>query len=60
MTELNQTALESERGKEFIAAFPRRRVVSMEALDPMMLYFASDVSAQTTGAVIDVDDGQSL
>lgn len=59
-TELNREGLQSEAGQRLIATFPRRRTMSMQALDAMLLYFASDVSAETTGAVIDVDDGQSL
>lgn len=59
-TELNREGLASEAGQRLIGSFPRRRTASLEALDGMLLYFASDVSAETTGAVIDIDDGQSL
>lgn len=60
LTELVQAGLESDAGRALVASFPRRRVMSPQALDGALLYFASDVSAATTGAVIDVDDGQSL
>lgn len=59
-TEINQGGMELEVGKHFIAATPRGRVVQIEAFDGMILYLASDLSAQMTGAVIDIDDGQSL
>lgn len=50
----------SDAGKTQVANFHRRRMQPVESLDGIMLYFASDASASTTGAVIDVDDGQSL
>lgn len=60
LTELNQDGLESEAGQAFIANFPRKRTMPIQALDGMVLYLASDASTAMTGAVIDVDDGQSL
>lgn len=59
-TEINQKGTEYEIGQLFIAATPRKRVMPIEALDEMVLYLSSDMSAHTTGAVIDVDDAQSL
>lgn len=59
-TEINQGGIELEVGQLFIAATPRRREMPIQALDGIILYLASDTSAETTGAVIDVDDGQSL
>lgn len=59
-TEIAGDWFETEGGAKQIAAFHRKRMMGITALDPMMLYFAADVSAQVTGAVIDVDDGQSL
>ncbi len=50
----------SEGGKAHIAGLHRRRLQPVEGLDGIMLYFASDASAWTTGATITVDDGQSL
>lgn len=50
----------SEGGKAHIAGFHRRRLQPIEGLDGIMLYFASDASAWTTGSTITVDDGQSL
>jgi NAD(P)-dependent dehydrogenase (short-subunit alcohol dehydrogenase family) len=59
-TEIAGDWFQTEGGKAHIASFPRRRLQPMDSLDAMMLYFSSDASICTTGAVIDVDDGQSL
>jgi NAD(P)-dependent dehydrogenase (short-subunit alcohol dehydrogenase family) len=59
-TEIAGDWFQTDAGREHIASFPRRRLQSAESLDAMMLYFSSDASSCTTGAVIDVDDGQSL
>ena len=59
-TEIAGDWFQTEGGAKQIAAFHRKRMMDITALDPMMLYFASDASAQVTGGVIDVDDGQSL
>ena len=59
-TEINQSGTEFETGQLFIAATARKRVVDIRSFDPTLLYLASDASAQMTGAVINVDDGQSL
>lgn len=59
-TEIAGDWFQTEGGKAHIASFPRRRLQPIESLDAMMLHFSSDASACTTGAVIDVDDGQSL
>lgn len=59
-TEIAGDFFETDLGKAKIAAFHRRRMQPIESLDSMMLYFASDASACVTGAVINVDDGQSL
>ena len=47
-------------GKAQIAAWPRKRLTEISALDDMMLFFASDASRQVTGTFISVDDRQSL
>ena len=59
-TEIAGDFFETDLGKAKIAGFHRRRMQPIESLDAMMLYFASDASACVTGAVINVDDGQSL
>ncbi len=50
----------SEGGKAQIAGFPRRQLQPIGSLDAPILYLCSDESAQTTGAVFTIDDGQSL
>lgn len=51
---------DTEDGRKHIQSFHRRRLLQMEALDDMILYLASDASRAVTGAVLDIDDGQSL
>lgn len=59
-TEIAGDLFQTDLGKAKIASFHRRRMQPIDSLDAMMLYFASDASACITGAVINVDDGQSL
>ena len=59
-TEIAGDFFQTEMGKAKIAAFHRKRLQPIDSLDAMMLYFASDASAATTGSTIDIDDGQSL
>jgi len=59
-TEIAGDYFDSAHGQAKIAAFHRKRVQPIGSLDAMMLYFASDASACTTGTAIDIDDGQSL
>lgn len=59
-TEIAGDYFDSDHGKAKIAAFHRKRMQPIGSLDAMMLYFSSDAAACTTGATIDIDDGQSL
>jgi len=59
-TEIDGEWFDTDGGKAQIAAWPRKRLAEISALDDMMLFFASDASRQVTGAFISVDDGQSL
>ena len=59
-TELAGEWFSSEGGKAQIASFPRRRLQPIESLDEMVLYLCSDAASAMTGAVITLDDGQSL
>ncbi|WP_295527531.1 SDR family NAD(P)-dependent oxidoreductase [Novosphingobium sp. Chol11] len=59
-TEIGGEWFDTDGGKAQIAGWHRRRLTNITALDPLMLFFASDASRQTTGAHISVDDGQSL
>lgn len=59
-TELNSEWFHSDKGEAQIATFLRRRLNQASDLDGMLLLLCSDSSAIMTGAVLDVDDGQSL
>lgn len=59
-TDINGDWFDTEGGARQIAGWHRRRLMPPTALDDLLLYFASDAAAHVTGAVIDVDDGQSL
>jgi len=59
-TELNDEMWGSAYGEKLLAGFPRRRIMSVEALDPMLLYLASDASREVTGSIFTIDDGQTL
>ncbi len=59
-TEIDGEWFDSEGGAKQVASWPRRRMTEITALDDLMLFFASDASAQVTGTDIAVDDGQSL
>ncbi len=59
-TELAGDWFDTEAGKAQIAGFPRRRLQPVESLDDMTLYLCSDASVHMTGAVITIDDGQSV
>jgi enoyl-[acyl-carrier-protein] reductase (NADH) len=50
----------TEEGAAQVAAFPRRRLMSESDLDGALLYFVSDLARAVTGAMITVDDGQSI
>ncbi|HWD49764.1 MAG TPA: SDR family NAD(P)-dependent oxidoreductase [Rhizomicrobium sp.] len=59
-TELNQEWFESERGKAQIKSFPKRRMQQPDDLDGTLMLLASEASRGITGALIDVDEAQSL
>lgn len=59
-TELNEDLWQQEAGHKLVASFPRKRVMPIDALDPMLLYLCSDSAAHLTGSVLTVDDGQTL
>jgi NAD(P)-dependent dehydrogenase (short-subunit alcohol dehydrogenase family) len=60
ITDINGDWFETEGGAKHIARFPRKRVMAMDALDPTLLYLASDASRFVTGVGFTIDDGQSL
>ncbi len=57
-TEMNRELWQSPAGRGLIAKLPRRRVGEPSALDGAIRLFASPQSNFTTGAVLNVDDGQ--
>lgn len=59
-TGINGDWFDTAGGEKQIAGWHRRRLLPLDALDETLLYLSSDASAHVTGAVIDVDDGQSL
>lgn len=59
-TELNSEWLAGEGGEKLVKTFPRRRVMSADGLDGLVLFLASDASASITGGVFAADEGQVL
>jgi NAD(P)-dependent dehydrogenase (short-subunit alcohol dehydrogenase family) len=59
-TEMTGDWLESKKAKDLLATFPRRRIMDLDVLDPIVCYLCSDSSAQVTGSVFTIDDGQTL
>jgi NAD(P)-dependent dehydrogenase (short-subunit alcohol dehydrogenase family) len=60
LTEINQDWFDTDMGRAQIASYPRKRIGTAEDLDGTLLLLASDDSQFLTGALITVDDGQSL
>ena len=60
VTELTEDVWSQEGGKQLLASFPRKRIMSVEALCPLALYLCSDASLEVTGSVFSVEDGQTL
>ena len=59
-TELNDEWFETEKGKAQIKSFPKRRLQKPEDLNSTLLLLASDASRAITGALLNVDEAQSL
>jgi NAD(P)-dependent dehydrogenase (short-subunit alcohol dehydrogenase family) len=59
-TELNSGWFRSEKGQAQIKSFPKRRLMDEKDLDAMLLLLASDASRAINGALLTVDDAQSL
>ncbi|ROT93927.1 SDR family oxidoreductase [Altererythrobacter sp. FM1] len=59
-TELNEEYLDDKKGQSLIDGFVRKRIMDIDVLDPAILYLCSDASAQVTGSIFTIDDGQSL
>ena len=59
-TEMNADYFHTARGKAQVEAMPRQRLGRPEDLDGLLVLLASPASEFITGAVVPVDDGQSL
>lgn len=59
-TDMTSSLWEAEKGQKLLREFPRQRLMDVEALDPLLLYLCSDASAQVTGSIFTIDDGQTL
>ena len=59
-TEIAGDWFQTEGGQRQIAAFHRRRMCPIEALDAPLLFLSGDASQYVTGATLTVDDGQVL
>lgn len=56
-TELNQDFFQSEKGQQYIARIPPRRLGKMEELNMPLLMLASDAGSFITGVALPVDGG---
>jgi NAD(P)-dependent dehydrogenase (short-subunit alcohol dehydrogenase family) len=59
-TEIGGDWFDTDGGKAQIAAFHRKRLCPIDALDAPLMFLASDASVHVTGATLTVDDGQVL
>ena len=59
-TELNADIWAQPMGEKLLDGFTRRRVMPIDALDPMLLHLCSDAASHVTGSVLTIDDGQTL
>ncbi|UZW53925.1 SDR family NAD(P)-dependent oxidoreductase [Sphingobium sp. JS3065] len=59
-TDMTSSLWEVEKGRKLLEGFARRRLMGVDALDPMLLYLCSDASAPVTGGLFTIDDGQTL
>lgn len=59
-SEMTADLFASEAGRKFVATFPRQRLRPPSDLHAPLLLLCSDAAQGITGAVITVDDGQTL
>ncbi|WP_333605274.1 SDR family NAD(P)-dependent oxidoreductase [Novosphingobium sp.] len=59
-TEMTEEVWQQEAGKQLLSSFPRKRIMSVDALSPLLLYLCSDASLEVTGSVFSIEDGQTL
>lgn len=59
-TELNSDWFQSEKGRAQVQSFPAKRLMQESDLDGLLLLLASDESRAINGALLTVDDAQSI
>ena len=57
---MNEEFLGSERGRDYVARFPPRRVGELHELTGPLLLLASDASSYMTGVALPVDGGHAI
>jgi NAD(P)-dependent dehydrogenase (short-subunit alcohol dehydrogenase family) len=60
VTEINDDFFASEQGRKMVQKFPRRAVMQVEDLAPIVTLLLSDGARAMTGSVIVIDEGQAL
>lgn len=60
LTDINEEWFTSEAGQKMISKLPRKRLMPIDALSPVLGFLTSDAAAYTTGAVIKIDDAQHV
>lgn len=60
LTDINEEWFTSEAGQKMISKLPRKRLMPIDALSPVISFLTSDAAAYTTGAVIKIDDAQHI
>jgi NAD(P)-dependent dehydrogenase (short-subunit alcohol dehydrogenase family) len=60
LTDLNRYVFETARGAQIIDSFPRKRIGQPEDLDGVIRLLSSPESRFMNGAVINLDDGQTI
>ncbi len=59
-TEMNSDWFQSDKGRAQVQTFPARRLMGESDLDGLLMLLASDASGAINGALLTVDDAQSL
>jgi NAD(P)-dependent dehydrogenase (short-subunit alcohol dehydrogenase family) len=59
-TDINSDWFATEAGQKQIRGFPRRRLMEAPDLDAALLMLAGPAASAITGALVTIDDGQSL
>jgi NAD(P)-dependent dehydrogenase (short-subunit alcohol dehydrogenase family) len=59
-TDMNDALFGTEKGEQFVKQFPRKRVMQISDVLPMMLFLSSDAARAITGSAFTIDDGQML